>query len=641
MSTAAIGLVNLIIPQSTQPQLQDVTSKVTQCLLQALQTGKFFKQEKQLTQDFSKITPEQLKQVVETFVKDLGHQVHKHNPIKVLSQLAELIPLESLQNAVKIKHHTHKDALQTAKRLLNEAKYHLEKTEKKTSMSLRAALSAIIDTLVNIIESILSAFGVAEFFRPSENFFHADMKFQKIMMLINMFTLVCTLLLPLIGAALGAIIVGGTMLFIATVSLVYPFVQPAPASLPEAKNLSKQAREGQLTCIGGREEAMDDTAKTLISCKKDKRQPLLIGKSGVGKTQTVEALAIAIENGKYPELKGKTVFYINAADLVNSKEMFSGGNRILSKICEAMGRHREDIILVIDEIHMACQKRENNVIADQLKTLIDDKPDNFPYVIGLTTEEDYYADIYKNHEAFARRFKLIPIENTLEEVTLRILSNALLHHSPNAIVERGALKSLLEKTIKEFPDKPQPMKSLSILSQCVERTAKSQKSKKEKDSIEKRNKIESFYSQGAASTNTVELIYDAAQASQIQQLEAELTKLEEELKIEKSQQDQLFQAKDVFAQVRAETFRTVVKVANLETNLAAKDKVQLNKFLLLSHFLEPALFERITKNNLGINTIINDDAIDSVIANEQSNNKKAQAFVNQGQQQLKQRATNK
>lgn len=638
MSTI-INVIPSIAPVIQQPLLREAATKVSQNLMQALQTGKFFKQERQLAKDFAVITPDELNQVVESFVKELGMQAHKQDPVKVLNELAELIPLESLQNAVKIKHSSSKDALQEAKTLLQEAKYYLEHTENKASMSFRAILSSILDKIIRIIESFLSAFGIAEFFKQPENEFLADMKFQKIMMLINMFTLVTTLIIPLIGAELAALIVGGTLLFIAALSIIYPYFRPRTSQLPEAKNLSKQMQQGLITCIGGRETAMDDTAKGLIASKTSKKHPCLIGQSGVGKTQTIEALVQAIESGKYPELTGKTVFYINVADLVNNKEMFGGGNRILSKICEAMGSNREDIILVLDEIHVACKKLEGNLIGEQLKSLLDDKPDNFPYVIGLTTEEDYYCHIYQDNRAFARRFKLIPIENTLEDVTLRIMSNALLHQSPNAIVEKGALKALWDKTQPSFKDSPQPLISLQILSQCVQKTSDTQKPRTKEEYDNKKNEVDSLYAQNAVTPQSYEVAQDDPLQQKIQTLEQELNKLNDQLTIEKEQQKHLFQAKDAFAQLKAEMFRTVVKVGNLEkARVTAKDKVQLNKFLLLSHYLQPALYTRIAGNKLGVKTIINGNLIDEVIKEEQAVATKAQTFIKKGGQQLQKRS---
>src|SRR5205085_1295374 len=151
-------------------------------------------------------------------------------------------------------------------------------------------------------------------------------------------------------------------------------IKPKTTHLPaNAENWTKQVQNGGFVAQG-RKESLDEIANII----KMNRHAILVGPSRVGKSLTAKAFAQAVERGDYPELKGKVVFRINTTDIVGQKASFlGGGNNILNKISAAMGRHRDDIILVLDEIHMACKNNEK--IADQLKTFLDEAGE-FPHV---------------------------------------------------------------------------------------------------------------------------------------------------------------------------------------------------------------------------------------------------------------------
>jgi hypothetical protein len=550
--------------------------------------------------------------------------------------LAKVIPLEALQNAIRTQHPLHVNALQTAKEMFHEAKYYLETTESKASPGLRQRLAGIIDSLISILESILKAFGIADFFKASESALESEFKGQKIMMLVSLFSMTSAILLPLIGAELGAMILGGTLLGIAALSLIYPWFKPASSKLPRAENWSQQFREGNLIVAEGRKGTMDDIARTLIASKNAKTHVMLIGKTGIGKTETAKSFVQAVERGDYPELKGKTIHYINTAELLGSTEMFSSANKILSQISEAMGRHRENYILIFDEIHIACQKSKDTVLSEQLKTMLDQGKENFPYVIGITTEEEFFREIYVNNAAFARRFKRITLENTETQETLQILNNALLKQAPKAILEQGALQSLLQKTQAAFGQRAaQPAVSLKILSQCIRHISDSQRSPLEARVDQLKQRIRGLYSQGAVGQGFGLLSY--GRANQACHLEEELRQLEAGLLREKEELARLYRDRDQLAEVKTAAFRTVVKTAHiapaaLSTNL----KNQLGAFLLQSHYLAPALEARIRAraNQSGIKTVINPALIDEVIAKELENDRRAQEAVQRGRDQI-------
>ncbi len=325
--------------------IDSTTHTIAHKIMHNLRIGHVFNNKTEWKRNISALSNEQLKEVLDIVTRRIACL---DNPIKTMEQLAEIIPLQQLQKAIQIEHPLHIDALQTAKEMLSEALQVLQAGDERPSLTLRLRLSAALNSLISMIESILSGFGIAEFFKPADSPLEASWKSQQIMMLLQF----STLLVTIIGTVVGSAPIGWTLASIAGLSLIYPYIRPAPSHLFKGINWTKQYNQGELLVSQGRKKSLDEVAHALLASTKVKTHPLLIGRSGVGKTETMKAFVQAIERGDYPELRGKQVFYFNTADLVKSSEMFQSENKALSKISEEIGRHRNNIILVFDEIHL-------------------------------------------------------------------------------------------------------------------------------------------------------------------------------------------------------------------------------------------------------------------------------------------------
>ncbi len=583
------------------------------------------------TDFFQSLDPAALKGLLDEIILDLG-------PEK-MDQLAELLSLETLEAAVREQYPEHVTALETAKAMLQEAKYYLAATECKASPSLKARLTSILDIFLSILESFIHAFGIAEFFKRPENGIDGDFKSQKIMQLLSLFTMLSGVLIPLLGPSLGAMIIGGSLLAIAALSLIYPLIKPQATALPRGENWTAQLQRGDLFVADGRQETLDKMARILTARN---QHLMLLGKTGIGKTATAKAFVQAVERGDYPELQGKKIFYFNTADLLAGTEYFTSANKIFAQISETMGRHRENFILIFDEIHMACQEQEQGTLSEQLKTFLDPGTNNFPYVIGITTEEEFYREIYQHNPAFARRFQQMVIENTDDEETIKILYNALLKQAPEVLLEDNALQVLLEKTQEAFDPAPaedppkkaaQPGTALKILLQCITRANSSQTSPLEAAVDQAHGTLQALYAQGAG-----KLPY--GRGNEAKNLERELQELEEQLKTVKEDIEKLFETRDSLLQLKKATLKKVVDAGQLNAeSLSEKEKQQLNLFSLESHFQARLLEAKIRQeaNRLDIKTVIDTNIIDQVIAEELKNNQRVQEVIDQGREQINER----
>ena len=580
--------------------------------------------------EIDSLTPERTKRGVDDLISSIRSE---KDPLLRLDRFAEFLPLEKLEEAARLEFEGFSSSLETAKSLLKEAEAYLKTVERAVPFRLQTKISSLLDTLISVLESFLTAFGLAEFFKPPENDMHADIKAQKVMLLMSLFTMVTAVLLPIAGAAISGMIVGGAILAIAALSLIYPVFRPPVANLPKGENWTREYREGRLEIPEGRNECVREIAQTLIASQTSKIHVMLLGKSGVGKTETVKSLVEAIERGDYPELKGKKVFYFNTADLVNNTEMFTEGNRVLSRISKEMGRHREKYILIFDEIHMACRSGEAPM-AEQLKTMLDNMKGNFPYVIGITTEEDYYQDIYAGHSAFARRFHRIALDSAGDAETLKILNGALLKSSPKMILDPGILRAIVEKSKEAFgQEAPQPYSSLKVLSRCIQKCSELQRSPLEKRVEELRIRIRSFYLEGAVQQGR-ELL-SCGRRGDGAELEEELGLLEARLKSEKGELERLFQSRDLLAAAKKEMFKTALKIGKIRS---PREK-DLTAFLFLSHFLAPSLEAELRREGgrLGVDFVLSEPLVERVIAEELEQERRAQEAIERGREQIESR----
>jgi ATP-dependent Clp protease ATP-binding subunit ClpA len=567
--------------------------------LKKLNAGYFFRSDSILVNKLNVVEPVELANVLKCFFMEMVQEDRITDPVKFLDRLAAVIPLTKMQEAVQ---DDVEDALKEAKEMFEEAKLYLQMSHGNTSPSIRARLSSVLDGIISVIESIITAFGIGDFFNPAESETHASFKSQKIMMLLHFFSMITAMILPILGAAAGGLIIAGTLLGIAALSIIWPFIKPKTTYLPaNAENWTNQVQNGRVVAQG-RKESLDEIANII----KMNRHAILVGPSRVGKSLTAKAFAQAVERGDYPELKGKVVFRINTTDIVGQKaSSLGGGNNILKKISATMGRHRDDIILVLDEIHIACKNNEK--IADQLKTFLDENGE-FPHVIGITTEEEYDTHV-KGNNAFSLRFDRVDIENTSQDETMRILGDTLLRSCSKPLIKEGALDQIYAKSC-EVEDAPQPAASIKLLKRCINRMEKTQKSPTEKKIIEVSNKILSLRSQAAASRGRKK-----EAKVQIAELEKQITELQEARHKEKKELAKLYKSKDLFDRVTKETYSSVLKISAIaQKTLNSKTEKQLKLFLLLHEFLGRSLESYIEEKakTLGVKAVIDEKLIGEV-----------------------------
>lgn len=582
--------------------ITSVNDKVYQKILLA---GGSFWGSGALKKELDALSPHQLKIVLERLAKG------EKDFTKLFNRLSEVVPMDKLQEAIREDYPNYVDALHASKEMFEKAQYQLEHSQTTIPRSMQSRLSHVLDSIILGFENVIGAFGIAEFFSLSESPSDIKMKEQIVIMLLDLFALLTTLILPMSGATLAAMIIAGALLSISAISLIYPYIKPMPSVLPKAENWTRAYWQSELPVGEGRQETVDELAKTLMTGRHSKVHPMLIGPSGVGKTETVKMLVAAIERGEYPALKGKKVFYINTADLVNLRDVHHGDNRVLMKISEIIGRHKDQVILVFDEIHTSCAKIGSSVMGEQLKTMLDSK---FPYVIGLTTEEEFYQSIYQNNPAFARRFKLISVGNTDETATVQVLNNVLLRKAPEILVDPQASRMIYRKSMDAFgKTATQPAASLDVLSQCFKKTAEAHKSPLEAKAHRLRVELASLKSEEA---------FGQGAKTDIAALQNSLRELETRVAAEQRDLEELLHQRDRWMATKAAAQKLALKAERISQK-------ELKQLMILNYTLLPHLEQTIRQEakRLGVKLVLDADLIDQTIREMTAQKRKALSLI--------------
>lgn len=541
-------------------------------------------------EDIQQMSAEDLSQIL----NDLKIE-EMSDPFSVLSSLAKVLPHEKLREAFAKASDDPEVSLKEAMHLLQGAQYHLNKVETPRSTRMRAYLNNVLDTLRNLIENLVAALGISELFQPAESEFHAGMKFQKIMMLMSLFTLLTATTLPMFGVTTAGSIVGGFLLLFIVLSIVWPRIRPRPSEITNGENLTRKIGLGEIRVSEGRKEKVQEIAEILSSDD----QVLLTGPSGAGKTQTAQAFTRALFRGEFkqfPKLHGTTVFYFNMATIIKAKGMFGGANRAIEDIQRDIGRHHGKIILVLDEFHTAFLPGINDGISEQLKSFLDG-----PYkVIACTTQEEY-EKYCKPNKAADRRFKKIEIASTTPDETLQILRDFLLIDSFDGLITDEALEKIVDAT----KDKPQPFTAVEIIKECINLSQSTQKSETEKELGAKQAEYQQRLAKIASARGDT---FAQASPDGLGELKEEIERLTSEVNEQRHARSELFRARKKLMQVSTRIFHTAKRASQADV------KAQ-NELLLLRDHLSPKLDAWIRKasESLKMTSVIDVDLVGKVL----------------------------
>jgi len=239
--------------------------------------------------------------------------------------------------------------------------------------------------------------------------------------------------------------------------------------------------------IVGRDTEMQLMMETLL--RRQKNNPLLIGKAGVGKSALVEELARRIKYHEVPkELSNMDIVMLEMGALVAGTKYRGEFEERLHKIIKEV-KNAGNIILFIDEIHTMVNAggAEGAIAAsDILKPYLargDIK------IIGATTLNEYHEFLEKD-KALDRRFEKIIVEEpnrkTMDLILKAICPNLESHYGIHITEEN--LKDFYELSEEYLFSKCNPDKTIELMDSVCSRVKLKQslgRGKKEQVELEK------------------------------------------------------------------------------------------------------------------------------------------------------------
>ena len=224
-----------------------------------------------------------------------------------------------------------------------------------------------------------------------------------------------------------------------------------------AENVTKEAIDGNLDPVIGREKEIDDVIAILA--RRTKNNPVLIGEPGVGKTAVAEGLAQLILTEKVPDfLDGSLVMALDIGSILAGTKYRGEFEERLKRIVEE-AQNDSAVIIVIDEIHNLVGAGAAEGAVDAANILKPALARGKFRCIGATTNDEYRKYIERD-PALERRFQPVHVEEPSVGTTIEILrglrSKFEQHHTlsyHDKALEQAAILSDKYVADRYLPDK--------------------------------------------------------------------------------------------------------------------------------------------------------------------------------------------
>ena len=233
-----------------------------------------------------------------------------------------------------------------------------------------------------------------------------------------------------------------------------------------AINLNKQAAEGQIDPLVGRDAEVERVVQILS--RRRKNNPLLVGEAGVGKTAIAEGLAKLIIEEQVPEVIADSVVYsLDLGALVAGTKYRGDFEKRLKSLLNEIKDQRE-AILFIDEIHTiigaGATSGSSMDASNLLKPLLSSGQLR---CIGSTTYQEFRG-IFEKDRALARRFQKVDVLEPSAEDTYQILKGLRSRFEEHHEIRYtdGALKSAAEMADRYINEKHLPDKAIDVIDEA-------------------------------------------------------------------------------------------------------------------------------------------------------------------------------
>ena len=229
------------------------------------------------------------------------------------------------------------------------------------------------------------------------------------------------------------------------------------------RNFNELVGKKKIDPVFGREKEVEELTVTLS--RKTKKNAILTGNPGVGKTAVVEGLAHRIVNGDVPEsLKDATVWELDATAVVAGAKFRGDMEERVKNIIKALEKEKNPI-LFIDEIHTIIGAGESSGGSMDMANILKPALARGAFkCIGATTDMEY-RKYFEKDKALDRRFKKVNIDEPSVEMATAILEGIAPVYSEfhGVVYEEDAVKAMVTLSDRYITNKFLPDKAIDIM----------------------------------------------------------------------------------------------------------------------------------------------------------------------------------
>lgn len=352
-----------------------------------------------------------------------------------------------------------------------------------------------------------------------------------------------------------------------------------------ARDLNDQAKKGKLDPVIGRDEEIRRIIQVLS--RRTKNNPLIIGDPGVGKTAIVEGLAGKIIAGDVPDgIKNKSIFALDLGAMIAGAKYRGEFEDRLKALLDEVKNSDGNIILFIDEIHTLVGAGATEGSLDASNMLKPALARGELRCIGATTLKEYQKYIEKD-AALERRFQPVFAKEPTIEETIMILrglkSNYELHHGIR--IKDSAIIAAANLSNRYITDRFLPDKAVDLIDEA------SSKMRIEMDSMpENMDRMQKKIQSLKIEREALKKEKDKASLSRLEDLESELTKIEEDFSIIqakwKSEREKIQKIKSLKEEF--EKYKNLEKEAERNGNLNLVAEIRYGKLIEINKQLDAA-----------------------------------------------------
>lgn len=241
--------------------------------------------------------------------------------------------------------------------------------------------------------------------------------------------------------------------------------RPTPLLDQVGLDLTREAREGRIGPIIGRESLMEMVVETL--CRSVKRNPLLIGPAGVGKTAIAERLAQRIAAGQVPEpLRGTRLIQLQPSSLM---ARCSSVQQFVEQVDTIIGEASQPaVLLFIDEVHAMIGVGGATGSTDLASLLKPALARGAIACVAATTDDEFRRHMQAD-PALERRFVPLRVQELSAAETLVVLHGVRddLQMRRHVAVPDAVLSWMVNFAERHLRNRQFPDKAIDVLDQTV------------------------------------------------------------------------------------------------------------------------------------------------------------------------------